>query len=203
MKNAKNINYKNGFTIIETLFGVAIFVLVVGVLTFFSRNVWIYNSFISAGLTDTDTERQMLKTMVAEIRTASSSSTGAYAILEANSSSITFYSDIDNDGLKEKIRYFQNGSLLQKSLVKPTGSPPAYNQANEKITTLASNMTNVSFAYYDKNYDGETPPLSFPVNIPLIRLVKITITLDSDPNRSPTPTVFSTQVSIRNLKDNL
>jgi hypothetical protein len=199
----KNKVNERGFTIIEILFGVAIFVLIVGALTFFSRNVWIYNSFISAGLADTDAERLMLKTMVSEIRSASTSNTGSYAILEAGSSSLIFYSDIDNDGLKERIRYFQNGSLLQRGLVKPTGNPATYNLANEKISTLATNMTNVSFAYYDKNYDGETSPLSSPINIPLIRLVKITITLDSDPNRSPTPTVFSTQVSIRNLKDNL
>ena len=193
----------DGFTLIEILFGIAIFVLIVGVLTLFSRNVWIYNTFVSAGLVNVDSGRQMLKTMVSEIRTASTSDTGAYAISQALSSSFVFYSDIDNDSLKEKVRYFFAGTTLQKGVIKPTGSPLTYNSANEKISTLAPNVTNTVFNYYDKNYDGTTAQLSLPVNIPDIRLVKITITMDQNPNRSPMPKIFSTQVSIRNLKDNL
>lgn len=188
----------SGFTLIETLIGVAIFVLIVGVLTLFSRNVWIYNSFISAGLNNADASRQVLKTMVSEIRTASTSDIGTYAIPVngATASSFTFYSNIDSDNSKEKVRYFLSGTTLQKGVTKGTGS--------EKISTLASNVTNTSiFSFYNKNYDGTTAPLTFPVSISDIRLVKITISTDQDPNRPPAPMTFSTQVSIRNLKDNL
>ena len=188
----------------ETLFGVAIFILIVVVLTLFSKNVWIYNTFISEGLDSTDAGRLVLKNMVSEIRTASTADTGAYMINQATASSFTFYSNIDNDAQKEKIRYFLNGSQLQKGVIKPTGSPLSYNPLNEKISTLMSNVTNVSiFSYYDKNYDGTTAELSSPVNISSVRLVKITLIMDKDPNRAPAPATFSTQVSIRNLKDNL
>jgi len=197
-------NKKRAFTLLETLFGVAIFIVIIGALTLFSRNVWVYNSFISAGLVNADAGRQILKTMVSEIRTASTADTGAYMINQAIASSFTFYSDIDNDGLKERVRYFLTGTTLQKGVIKPTGVILTYNLANETISTLAINVTSISiFTYYDKNYDGTTTPLSFPVNVSDIRLVKITITLEQDPNRSPVPMTFSTQVSIRNLKDNL
>ena len=130
--------------------------------------------------------------------------TGAYVINQAEASSFIFYSDIDNDGLKEKVRYFLIGTTLQKGVIKPTGSPLSYNPLNETISTLAENLTNVSiFDYYDKFYDGTTAPLSLPVNTSDIRLIKITIIIDKDPNRSPTAMTFSTEVSIRNLKDNL
>lgn len=203
MQNKFKINLKSGFTLIETLFGIAIFVVIIGVLTLFSKNVWVYNSFVSSGLATTDTGRQMLKTMISEMRTASTANTGAYVIDQATTSVLSFYSDIDNDGLKEKVRYFLNGTKLQKGVIKPTGSPYSYNSANEKISILASNVTNIAFSYYDKNYDGTTAALSFPINLPIVRLIKITVTLDNDPNRPPAPTVFSSQVSIRNLKDNL
>lgn len=193
-----------GFTLVETLFGVSIFVLIVGALTLFSRNVWIYNSFITDGLVETDAGRQVLKTLTSEIRTASIADTGAYTIGATSASSFTFYSDIDNDGLKEKVRYFLSGTSFQKGVIKPTGAPLAYNSADEKISTLINGLVNsILFEYYDRNYDGTTAPLSYPLDIPSIRLVKITIVLDSDPNRSPAPMTFSTQVSIRNLKDNL
>ena len=106
--------------------------------------------------------------------------------------------------MKEKVRYFLAGTTLQKGVIKPTGSPLIYNSINEKISTFVNNVISTSiFDYYDENYDGTTAPLSFPVNVSDIRLVKITVMVEQDPNRSPTPMVFSTQVSIRNLKDNL
>ncbi|MBU0998928.1 type II secretion system GspH family protein [Patescibacteria group bacterium] len=204
-KKIKNkIKLASGFTLIETLFGISIFILIVILLTLFSRNVWIYNSFVAGGLADTNAGRQVLKTLTSEIRTASTANTGAYTISLATATAFTFYSDIDNDGLKEKVRYFLSETSLQKGTTKPTGSPLTYNPANETISTLIDKLANsVLFEYYDRNYDGNTAPLSSPVNIPDIRLVKVTIVLDKDPNRSPTPMTFSTQVSIRNLKDNL
>ena len=141
--------------------------------------------------------------MISEIRTASVSSNGAYPIDQATVSSFTFFSDINNDNLREKIRYFLSGSTLQKGVIQPTGNPLVYNPANEKISILASGVTSLAFGYYDKNYDGTTAALSFPINVPVVRLVKITVTIDQDPNRPPGPMTFTTQVSIRNLKDNL
>ncbi len=200
----KKFKYKKGFTLVETLFGVAIFVVIVGALTLFSRNIWVYNSFVSAGLSDANSARQTLKIITAEIRTASIADTGSYVIALANSTAFTFYSDIDDDGLKEKVRYFLNGTTLQKGVIKPSGSPLTYNPTSETISTLVSNITNNSiFNYYDKNYDGTTAALGTPVNIPLVRLIKVTIQIDKDPNKAPNAMTFSTQISIRNLKDNL
>lgn len=193
-----------GFTLMETLITMGIFTLIIGALTLLARNVWTYNAFLSHGLTDTNAGRQVLKSAVAEIRTASTADTGAYTISQATASLFTFYSNIDSDILKEKIRYYVTGTTLYKGVTKPSGSPLSYNPANEKISTLATNLTtNAIFSYYNKNYAGSTAALTFPVNVAEIRLIKITLTIDQDPNRSPLPRTFTTQVSIRNLKDNL
>jgi len=195
---------QNGFTITELLLGISIFVLVMGALTLFSRNIWFYSYYVSTGLNDSNNGRAAFKTMVYEMRGASIAETGAYMIALADSTAFTFYSDIDNDGLKERIRYFLNGPNLQKGVIKPTGSPFSYNSANEIISTLIPKVTNATiFEYFDENYDGTTAALTTPVNISAVRLVKITINIDTDPNRAPVTTTFSTQVSIRNLKDNL
>ncbi|MBP9711860.1 MAG: prepilin-type N-terminal cleavage/methylation domain-containing protein [Candidatus Pacebacteria bacterium] len=196
-------NQNNGFTLIEILIAVAIFTAIAGAATLFARNIWVYGSFISTGINDTFSARSALKTMTAEIRTASSANTGAYIINEATASSFTFYSDIDDNGLKERIRYFISGTDLMKGVTRPTGNPAGYTEA-EIITTLLSNVTSTNiFEYYDKNYDGTSASLASPVDVALVRLVKITFTIDKDPNRAPDPTTFSTSVSIRNLKDNL
>jgi len=200
----KDFKNKKGFSIIELLIGLGIFIFIFGALTLFSRNIWVYSSFVGTGLSDVNNGRSALKTMIAEIRTASTADTGSYVINLATPDAFTFYSDIDSDGLKERIRYFLSGSNLKKGVTKPTGSPLYYNSANEIISTLIPNITNTTiFEYYDKNYDGTTAALTTPINIPLVRLIKITISIDKDPNRAPDTTTFSTQISIRNLKDNL
>lgn len=201
----KRRNTQKGLTIVETVMGISIFVLIMMSLTLFSRNIWFYSTFISGGLENNNAARQTTKIMTAEIRTASTADTGAYTIALANSTTFTFYSDTDGDGLKEKIRYFLSGTEIKRGSIKPAGSPLSYNSADEKISTMVRYVSNSSiFSYYDENYDGTTSALSSPVSIPLIRLVKITITIDNrDPNRPPAPVTFSTQVSLRNLKDNL
>jgi len=199
-----SLKFTTGFTLVEIIFTVSIFVVVFSTLTLFSKNIWTYSTFISNGLDNVDTSRNALKIMVAEIRTASQADTGAYVINQANDTAFSFYSDINNDGLKEKIRYFLSNGSIKKGAIIPTGSPLSYNPSNEIITTIASYITSSSiFAYYDKNYDGTSQPLSSPVDIAEIRLVKITITMDKDINKPPVPVTMTTQVSIRNLKDNL
>jgi type II secretory pathway pseudopilin PulG len=202
-----NINKKNkmdGFTLVEVLFTISIFIVVFSTLALFARNIWTYSTFISGGLDNVDTSRNALKIMVSEIRTAEQAETGAHMIEQATGSIFSFYSDINGDGLKEKVKYFLENGSIKKSVIQPSGSPVSYNIANETISTMASHITNTSiFNYYDENYDGTSQPLAFPINIPDIRLVKITITMDKDANRPPSPMTLTSQVSVRNLKDNL
>ena len=133
------------------------------------------------------------------------SSLGSYAIDSASSTAFIYYADLNGDGLKEKIRYFLSGTTLRQGVIKPSGSPLVYNPANEKIADMIHGIVKNSgpiFTYYDTNYDGTTAPLATPVNLLNIRLVKITVKVDVDPRKPPGPAQFTTQVSIRNLKDN-
>lgn len=195
---------RKGFTLVETLLGVSIFIIILMSITLLARNIWNYNSFVSAGLGNIDIGRKVLKVITSEIRSASSASNGSYAINQATATSFIFFSDINDNGLKERVRYFLNGSLLQKGVTIPTGSPLGYDLATEKVSTVMSYVTNSNiFDYYDTNYDGTTAALSFPINVASVRLIKINLVVDQDPNKPPAPVTFSTQVSLRNLKDNL
>ena len=96
---------------------------------------------------------------------------------------------------------------LRLVCVEPTGSPSAYNPSNEVITVLAYNIKNATstslFEYYDDTYTGTSSPLTQPVTTTQISLVKISLLMDIDPNRAPVPRLYTSQVSLRNLKDNL
>jgi prepilin-type N-terminal cleavage/methylation domain-containing protein len=202
----KIIKKNNGFTLLEILITMVIFTLIMGVVTLFARDLFYYNSVFSSGLTSYDEARKILQPISSEIRSASPSSLGAYPIETAGDTTFTFFSDINSDGLKERVRYFLSGSTLMKGVIVPSGSPMQYLSNTETLSEIVHNIRNGStpiFTYYDANYNGETAALTQPVSILSVRLVKITLVLDTDPNRSPTPVTVTTEVSLRNLKDNL
>ena len=195
-----------GFSLIEVL--VSLFILsLIGVGVFsFQKNTLSLNRTISGNLAAQDEARRAFKSMSAEVRTASPSSLGAYAIAEAATSSLTFHSNIDADALKERVRYFISGATLKKGVIKPSGSPLTYNPANERVSELIHDIRNGTtpiFSYFDTSYDGTTGALPVPVNISAVRLLKINVIIDKNPAIPPEPLTMTTQISIRNLKDNL
>ena len=201
-----NHNSKSGFSVIEVLVGMFILTLIGLAVYSFQKDVFSLNRIISSGLAAQDEARRALKSMSAEIRTASPSSLGAYAIIQTETSSFTFYSDIDSDSLKERVRYFVEDATLKKGVIKPSGMPLTYNPIDEIVSDLVHDIASaatLTFSYYDTDYDGTTQSLVEPINISAVRLIKITIVIDKDSQVPPGPMMLTTQVSIRNLKDNL
>lgn len=202
----KQLTRQAGFTIVEAMLAIFI-VTIVGIsIIAFESDIFSLNNIISNIFTSQNEARQTLKTMTAEIRSLSPSSNGAFPIAEATDVSFIFYSNTDSDQLKERVRYFLDGQIFKKGVIKPTGNPLIYNQANEVITELVHNVapgTSQIFSYYDTNYDGTIAPLAFPVSVSAVRLIKITVPIDQNAVRTPGPIILTTQVTPRNLKDNL
>lgn len=200
-------NSKNGLTLIEILFALGIFLMVVVLIGSFQKNIFFFNSITQKNLSAQMEGRRASKSVASDLRQASPSSLGAYPILQASSTSVTFYADTNSDGLKERIRYFLSGTDFRKGVVVPSGNPLTYNQANESITTLVSNVTNLNaipvFEYFDTNYAGTSTPLTVPIDILSIRLVKLVLVIDENPDEPPPSLTITTQVTIRNIKDNL
>lgn len=202
-----NIKNQRGLTLIEIIVVLGILGFIMLAVGTFQRNVIVYNKFAQDGLLSAQDARSILRIMVRDLRTASQSNTGTYAISQAGTSTIVFFSDTDSDGLKERIRYFTSSSTLMRGSIVPTGSPSAYVTGNETFSTLAYNIdtatTTAMFEYYDNTYNGTSSPMAQPVTVTDIRLVKINLIIDADPNRSPVQRVYTSQVNLRNLKDNL
>lgn len=196
---------ERGFTVIEVLVSAAVSAMIMAGIYTFMKGVSSMNRILSASIQAQNEARKVLKPMTGEIRDASDSSTGTYPIESASNFAFTFYSNIDTDTQKERVRYFLDGTILKKGITQAEGSPLAYNTGTEVITEVIHNMANgltPIFTYYDRNYTGTQSPLSTPIVIPDVRLVKINIIIDPYASSSPTPTSVVTQVSLRNLKDN-
>ena len=59
------------------------------------------------------------------------------------------------------------------------------------------------FSYYNKDYpaDTENNPVSTPADVSEIRLIKIFLKINIDPNRAPDNIQQETFVELRNLND--
>lgn len=198
---------KRGFTLAELLVSLGIIVLITLGVTMFGRDIFYFNGITQANLNAQVEGRKAARFFSAELREASPSSLGAYPLAAAGTSTITFFSDADNDGLKEQVRYYLQNKKLMKGIIKPTGNPLVYNAGSETLSTVVTDVANGNntpvFLYYDSTYAGTSTPLSQPINLASVRLVQIQLVVDRDPNRSPNPLTVTSAVTMRNLKDNL
>lgn len=205
---SNKIFFSKGFTLVEIVVVVGI-VSVIGLLIAkFQSDVFSFNRTFSSSFTTADSAQKLLRPMTAEIRSASPSSSGAFPIDSIGQYNFSFYSDIDNDGLKELVKYYATGTVMYKDVIKPTGNTPAvYNTANKVTTTFITGVRNISdnvpiFQYYSSAYTGGAGGEVLPSGgkVEDVRLVKISIKIDDDSNKAPIALTVSSQVSIRNLK---
>src|SRR3989344_2808464 len=187
-----------GVTLMVILIAMGILLLIGASLWRIQKNFSSSNTYLTDSLNAQGEARGMLKILSAEVRSLSPSSNGTYPIEQASSTSLVFYSDIDNDTLKERVHYYLDGSVVRKGTVKPTGAPLSYNLGTETLKEVMHDVINGTttplFNFYDSTYAGTSSPLGEPVVSADIRLVQITIIVDKDPDKPPTPLTFSTAV---------
>jgi len=94
------------FTLIETLVAISIFALVMGAVSgmvIMLYRIYGYSWEQSVAINEA---RRGIETMVKEIRTARAGEDGSFPIVLAGDKEFIFFSDIDNDGQTERVRYF-------------------------------------------------------------------------------------------------
>jgi len=196
-----------GFTLIEILVSIGIaslFILGIGSILVFGFK---YRAIIWEQLSTQNEGRKIVQDFVNEIRTANYSNAGAYPLEIAQAQQIAFYSNVDSDIWRERVRYFVSGTVLKRGITKPSGTPLTYSSANEVITDMVhdiANGTSTIFYYYDQNYNGlaTSSALSFPVDTSVVRMIRFYLKLDANPHFSPEPLEVEALGGIRNLKSN-
>ena len=196
-----------GFTLIEVIVAVFIFVLVfVGLIALVS-NVFVSSGKQSNLLADSDQARKLSFSIINELRNAAVSSAGAYQLETASEQTLTFYANLDGGTDVERVRYFVQNGALMRGLIKPTGNPLAYNSGNEKITTVQNNLANGGYAvfyYYSGAYTGSQTALIQPVNVTTVKFIKMDLKVYNKGGVTNTNYYSVTaSAAIRGLKTNL
>jgi len=198
----------NGFTLVEILVVVTIVVILSLAIANFGRDIFWQNYIWSRTLIAESEAKVAMRRLIAELRTAEPSSTGTYPIESASQNNLIFYSDLNNDGKRERLRYWLDGRTLRRGRVSPTGQPYVYDIGTESFSIVVNdliNSNNLIFSYYNRSYDGtaSSTPLAEPIEVKNIRLVKVEFLIDANSLQAPAPFYLSSQVMLRNLKDNL
>lgn len=141
--------------------------------------------------------RKSIEIVSEEIRGANNSDNGSYPLALIADQEIIFYSDINDDGSMERLRYYISGTNLMRD---ETASGPAddYSVApvSREVGRYINNQTEPLFIYYDRN-SAETSVINN------IRMIGINIKINVTPWRAPNDYYVATDINLRNLKDNL
>ena len=197
-----NIRQK-GFTLMEIVVTMGIVMIVAVLFMRLSRDITDSTLRFSSSLLTQEQLDVTMQTMLPEIRSASQGNDGSFPIVDASTSTFQFYSDIDRDGVFDRVRYFLSGTTFRKGFIKPTGSPLAYVTSTETFQDVIYNIIPGSqiFTYYDKNATSTSSAfLQQPVDVSLVKTIRITLVANQGTTSTPSLTGVETQATIRNLR---
>lgn len=199
----KKFKKQAGFTIVEVAITLAVVAFVAILFMNFSRDITDTTLRFSRSLTTQQEIQQTLQLMMPEIRSAAQSNTGGYPIVQATTSTLVFYSDIDRDGLFERVRYFEEGNVFKKGVITPIGNPLSYSTSTEEVRELVNNLIsgNQIFSYYDLNAtSSESNALLSPIDILDIRMIKVNLVANQGTTSTISLVGSQDQATIRNLR---
>lgn len=193
---------RSGLTLLEILVATAIAAGVLTLATYFALDISNFGLFLGDRLGSERELEQAIRVFVTEVRSMGPSENGSYPIALADGTAFTFFADVDADGQFEQVRYFLNGTTLQKGVIDPTGIPATYPPASENVRDVVKYIVpgTAVFSYWNQSWIGETASLSLPAPVASVRLVRFRTTVDRDPAMPPLGITQSANITIRNLR---
>ena len=124
-----------GFTFIETIVAIGVFTFALAALTGFIVMGYRTFGFSWQQSVAIDEARRGIEIMIKEIREAKTGDNGSYPIVLADDKEFIFFSDVDNDGQTERVRYF-------------LGTVGSGSQTKDCVVLSSGGMCNVSFSNF-------------------------------------------------------
>ena len=190
-----------GFTLIETIITIAIFILAMGAVTGFIVTTYRIYGYTWQQVNAIAEARRGVETMVKEIREAMPGDDGSFIIERADDFEFIFFSNIDGDESIERVRYFVQGTYFKKGAINPTGWPIQYTLADEDIIILSRYVRNLPPIF--RYFDGQGIELAAPARLRDTKVMRVRLIINVNPYRLPDDFYLESDVQIRNLKVNL
>ncbi len=197
MSHRSPLSNPRGFTLIELLVAITLFSMVsLGMMTFMV-NIGNGYRFLDVQSTAAVDSSNSLGRIAKVLR-------GSTEVVEALPASVTVFAYFSpNDAVVDKVKYYLEGTNLKVSVIPPTGVAPTYtyNPADEKITSLRTNITNITSIF--KYYDDIGTELTGTFNESQVKQIGIAISVNPNTKVLRKSLSNQTTVTLRNKKTNL
>ncbi|PIR73889.1 MAG: hypothetical protein COU40_00105 [Candidatus Moranbacteria bacterium CG10_big_fil_rev_8_21_14_0_10_35_21] len=201
-------NNPKGITLIEVVVAIGIFIICIEGFTLLFVKSWKNNKYVLEMGQSSLAVSQGVGKISEYIRKARQSDAGTYPIQSADDNDLIIFSDYDKDGETEKVHfYYSDGNVFMGTTNPSSGFPKTYASGDEQIQIIAGSIVNDPstpiFYYFNKDYPGDQAnnPISTPVSVADIRLIKVFLKTNIDPNNAPDNIEIQTFVEVRNLND--
>jgi len=198
--------HTKGMTLVELLVTVALFTLMMLVITNGIAAMYKYNAYTFAQAYQVENARNGMQELIRDIREMTFADNGTFPLAEMEPHLIGFYSDIDRDDSVEYVRYeLVASTTLTKRVFNATGTPPTYNLTTpDESITLSQHVQNFTmgsstFRYYDQS-GGEVTTLA---GLTDVRYIVAEIIVNIDPVRDPGQFMLRSSATLRNIKENI
>ena len=191
-----------GFSIVESIIVVAIFSIMMLTISLFFSNLYKQHSVDVSRIEGVGIAGRAIENMSSEMRKMNRAESGTFFIESAQDQILIFYSDIDNDDATEKIKYYLDGTDLKRDAIEP-GAGLDYSglPVTTIVASFVKNGTDPIFRYYDENYTGTQSALSSPANVTSVKVIEISIYINTKNLDSQRTVYAETKISPRNLKN--
>lgn len=159
------------------------------------------NSFTLERTLALESARRGVLSVATDIRESRYGDNGAYPVVRLDPYEMVFYADTDKSGDIEQVRYFIQDGVLQKGIVRPTGSPAVYTSEEivaEVIPYVQNQAQGVPLFTF---YASTSEQLSNTSAIRDLRFVEIRIMTDVNPVRAPDVVQLTGSATLRGVKE--
>lgn len=188
----------------------AIFILLIGLegVSLLFVNSWKMNRFVLETGNASLMASRTVSVIVRDIRMARQADNGDYPIESGTDDDLQVYIDIDGDGVTERVHYYLLNGSFYRGVTEPSATLPISYPAGDQTTSLlAEYISNTPadpvFYYYNDDYPSDLAnnPLSTPVSIHQVRLIKVHLLVNIDPIRAPNNINVESFAELRNLNN--
>lgn len=217
MQNKKLFS-KKGFTLVETIIAITLFLLgTQATVLVFAKTMKNKAYVLEMGKASFVVSRSM-GDVTQYLRRARQSDGGAYPVVSAKNNDLVFYSDYDKDDTTERLHVYLVNNTVFLGVRDPSTStiPVSYGDdddfSNDEVFQLAEHIINGAgdpmFSYFNSGYPKgadknplDTTTAAAGADVSEVRLVKMFLKINIDPNRAPDNIQQETFIEIRNLND--
>lgn len=195
------VRTQHGLSLVETVVVTAIFTLIIVALFGSVQLFYRGNSYTLEQALAVNSARKGVEFLVRDLREATLSDEGNYPIIKMGSTTLQFYSDIDDDMSVERVRYTFIDGTLYKAVTQPSGTPPTYLNADEATSTIAEYVRNeedgiMLFEYFTN--EGEA--ITDYSDVADVVFIRVNLVVNVNPQRLPNEFTLRSSATLRNLK---